>query len=183
MAYFNSRDIAAITLCADIWAVLNAVVSPVFFQLTLLPFMCDLIGFASLILALWWTRKFGTATATGLIVTVLNFAFNPKATFFFGFTAASIVFDILAKLIGYKNCFDKPSITPLSLLVLSIVSAAVAGSIIGLFFMEPQILAARGGVIVWAGLHAVGGFIGGAIGSVVVGGLRARGIFPTKISE
>lgn len=182
MTYLNSRDIAAISLCAALWAVLNTIISPTFFQLTRLPFMCDLVGFTSLILVLWWTRKPGTAIAVGLIATLLNFAFRPTATHFWGFTAASFVFDALAMLIGYKNCFDKPLTSTVSLIVLSVVSAAVAGFIIGLFFMDPDILIARGGVVVWAGFHAVGGVIGGALGLVLVRAIGARGVLPTKVS-
>jgi len=53
-----------------------------------LPFLCDLIGFAAVILAVWWVRKLGTATFIGLIATIVNFMFRPDAVHLFGFTAA-----------------------------------------------------------------------------------------------
>jgi hypothetical protein len=182
MAYFNSRDIAAIAICSALWGVLNATLSPIFFQVFHLPFLCDLIGFASLILAVWVTRKFGTATAVGLIATVINFMFRPDAFFFLGFTAASFVFDVLTRLIGYKNCFEKPVTGTISLVLISVFSAAVAGSIIGLFFMAAPALVSWGGVLGWAALHAVGGVIGGFIGAPLATALTKRGI-PTPASQ
>jgi hypothetical protein len=176
MAYFNSRDIAAIAICSALWGVLNATLSPIFFQVFHVPFLCDLIGFASLILAVWVTRKFGTATLVGLIATVINFMFRPDAFFFIGFTAASFIFDVLTRLIGYKNIFEKPVIGTVSLVLVSIFSAAVAGSIIGLFFMTAPALASWGGVLGWAALHAVGGVIGGFIGAPLAAALTKRGI-------
>jgi uncharacterized iron-regulated membrane protein len=58
----------------------------------------------------------------------------------------------------------------------SVLSAAVAGLIIGTFFMEVPAMARWGGILGWAGLHAVGGIIGGLIGMALVTGLAARGV-------
>ncbi|MBX5326440.1 MAG: hypothetical protein ACQXXH_00825 [Candidatus Bathyarchaeia archaeon] len=177
MTYFNSRDIAIIALCAALWGVLNSTLSPIFFQIFQLPFLCDIIGFASLIIALWWTRKFGTATAVGAIATIVNFIFRPDALFFLGFTVASFVFDVLARLLGYKNCFEKTLTGPAVLVLISVFSAAVAGTIIGLFFTAAPLLA-KWGVAGWAGLHAVGGVIGGFIEAPITTALSMRGIKP-----
>jgi len=135
-----------------------------------------MIGFASLILAVWWTRKFGTATAVGLIATVINFVLTPGAVHFLGFTVASIVFDVLVRLIGYKNSFHRSLVSTISLIVVSVLSAAVAGLIIGSFFMPVQALASWGGVLGWAALHAFGGVIGGLIGAPLTTALTLRGI-------
>ena len=175
MAYFNSRDVAAIAVCSALWGVLNSTLSPIFFQVFHLPFLCDLIGFASLILALWWTRKFGTATAVGLIATIINFLFRPDAYFFLGFTVASLVFDVFTRLLGYRNCFERALTGTVGLVLISVFSAAVAGSIIGWIFPPPN-LASWGGVLGWATLHAVGGVIGGIIGAPLTTALTARGI-------
>ena len=107
MPYFNSRDVAAIAICAALWGVLNAIFSPIFFTMFGLPFLCDLIGFTALTLTVWWTRKLGSTTMVGLIATVINFIFNPGAIHFLGFTAASIVFDATSWLVRYKNAFRK----------------------------------------------------------------------------
>jgi len=174
--YFNSRDVAAITLCAALWGVLNSVFSPIVFRMFGLPFLCDLIGFTTLAVAVWWTRKFGATTMIGLIATVINFLFNPGGTQFLGFTAASIVFDIAARLVGYDNSFRKSIFSMVSMVSISTMSAAVAGFMIGTFFMVGPALEKWGGVLGWAGIHAVGGVIGGAIGAFLVTALTSRGV-------
>lgn len=182
MVYLNSRDIAAISMCAALWGALNLVVSPVFWQMTKLPFCCDLIGFTCLILSVWWTKKLGTATAVGLIATVINFLFRPGAIHFLGFTAASILFDITTRLVGYKICFGKPTLSGISLIGLSIISGALAGSIIGSLFMNPMIISkVYGTVFVFAGLHALGGLMGGVVGFILVKMLESRGIAVTEL--
>jgi hypothetical protein len=176
MTYFNTRDVAAIAICASLWGVLNSILSPVFFSMFQLPFLCDLIGFSVLTLAAWWVRKFGAITVIGLLATIINFALVPNGVFFLGFTAASAFFDLTISLVGYNRPFSKKAYTIASMMPLSIVSAALAGYIIGTFFMAGPALAPTGGVIGWAGLHAIGGVIGGAIGTSLVTGLDARKI-------
>jgi len=176
MTYFNTRDIIAIAMCAALWAVLGITIAPIFWRLTHMPFLCDMIGVIVLILALWWTRRFGAVTLTGGVATILTLTLRPDATQFFGFMAASGVFDALARLIGYRNCLERPIPSAISLLFISIASTAVAGLIIGLFFMNPM-----GGLAFFAGLHALGGFIGGVIGLTVVRALVARKVTPSHL--
>ncbi|MGQ9460451.1 MAG: hypothetical protein ACUVRA_04400 [Candidatus Bathyarchaeaceae archaeon] len=179
MTYFSTRDIIAIAMCAALWAVLGITIAPIFWRLTHMPFLCDMIGVIVLILALWWTRRLGAATLTGVIATILTLILRPEATHFFGFMAASVVFDALTRLIGYRNCLDRPIPSAISLLSVSIISTAVAGLIIGLFFMN---IKAIGGLTFFAGLHASGGFIGGVIGLTVVRALIARKVMPSRLS-
>jgi hypothetical protein len=174
MVYLKTRDVAAIAIGAALWGVLNSIFSPVFFRMFGLPFLCDLIGFAVLTVAAWWIRKFGAITAIGLIATAINFIFNPTGTHFLGFTAASVVFDMVSRLVGYGNFFKKPIHTISIAIAISILSAAVAGLIIGVFFMAGPALALWGGVLGWAGLHAIGGVIGGGIGGLTVNMLVYR---------
>jgi riboflavin transporter FmnP len=79
MSYFSTRELAAISLSAALWAVFNWLVSPIFWQLTHLPILCDMVGVTVLIVTLWWTRKPGAGATMGLIATVLNFIFRPGA--------------------------------------------------------------------------------------------------------
>jgi len=178
MAYFTTRDVAAMAMCAALWSVLSITIAPIFWELTHMPFLCDMIGTSLLILVLWWARKLGTVTVTGVIATVLTLALRPAATHFFGFTAASVVFDALARLIGYRNCLERPVPSAISLLFISIVSTAVAGLIIGLLFMPAPAIAAMGGLALFVGLHALGGAIGAAIGLMLVRALEARIVMP-----
>jgi len=178
MTYFTTRDVAAMAMCAALWSVLSITIAPIFWKLTHMPFLCDMIGTASLILALWWARKLGAVTVTGAIATVLTLALRPEATHFFGFTTASVIFDALARLIGYRNCLDRPIPSVISLLFISIASTAVAGLIIGILFMSPPMIAAMGGLVLFAGLHALGGAIGAAVGLTLVRALEARIVMP-----
>ncbi|HTY74517.1 MAG TPA: hypothetical protein VMD05_03015, partial [Candidatus Nanoarchaeia archaeon] len=50
----------------------------------------------------------------------------------------------------------------------SVFSAAIAGLIIGTFFMPAAALLSWGGVIGWAGLHAADGLIGGTLVNMLV---------------
>ncbi len=174
MTYFNTRNVAAIAICAALWGVLNSIFAPLFFSMTHLPFFCDLIGFSVLTLAAWWIRKFGAITIVGLLATVINFALVPGAVHFLGFTVASIFFDVTISLVGFNKPFSKKAYMVASVMPISIVSAALAGYIIGTFFMAGPALASMGGVLGWAGLHAIGGIVGGAIGTSLVTGLDAR---------
>jgi hypothetical protein len=175
MTYFYSREVAAIALLSALWGVLNSIFAPIVFRMFGLPILCDMVGFATLTLAVWWIRKFGVATLVGIIATIINFIFNPYGTHFLGFTVASIVFDVTARFIGYERGFKNSLFAKVSMLFVSVLSAAVAGLIIGTFFMVAPALASWGGVLGWAGLHAVGGVIGGFIGIVLVTALAARG--------
>ena len=176
MTYLNSREVAAIAMFAALWGVLNSIFAPIVFRMFGLPILCDMVGFAVLTLTVWWIRKFGAATVVGLIATVINFVFNPAGFHFLGFAVASVVFDVTAKLIGYDRCFKKPIFVTVSMLPVSVLSAAAAGLIIGTFFMDTPALARWGGALGWAGLHALGGVIGGFIGIVLITGLAARGV-------
>ena len=66
MVYFTSRDISAIALSASLWAVLNWLMAPIFWELTHLPILCDMAGVSLLTLTVWWTRKPGAASFMGL---------------------------------------------------------------------------------------------------------------------
>jgi hypothetical protein len=176
MAYLDTHELAAIALSSALWGVLNSIFAPIVFRIFGLPVLCDMIGFAALTLTVWWIRKFGAATVVGLIATVTNFIFNPYAVHFLGFTAASLVFDVAARPIGYHRCFKKPLFTTVSMLSISVLSASVAGLIIAVFFMATPALAVWGGVLGWAGLHAIGGAVGGFIGVTLVVSLATRGV-------
>lgn len=179
MAYFTSREIGAIAMSAAIWSILNVTISPIFWQMTHLPFFCDLVGFTCLILATWWARKLGTTTLTGIIATILNLFLRPAALHFLGFTAASIFFDIASKAIGYRHLFGENSTRNfIGLVGLSTLSGVIAGTIIGSFFMDPRVLTNMGGLLFFIGLHTTGAFIGGILGFGLVKALEIRKVLP-----
>jgi hypothetical protein len=174
MAYLKTREVAAVAMGAALWGVLNSILSPIVFNLTGLPILCDILGFTVLTLAAWWIRKLGALTAIGLIATAINFAINPQAIIFLGFTAASIVFDISMSAAKPMKPFSKPTKTVFVSILFSMLSAAVAGALIGAFFMASSALVVWGGVAGWALLHAVGGLGGGVLGGIIVNMLILR---------
>jgi len=173
----RTRNLAAVSLIAALWAVINWLVSPIFWRLTHLPILCDMLATSLLLLTLWWTRSPGAPSLMGLVATALNFVLRPDAIHFLGFTAACILFDAATILIGYDRILAN-NIKGWSLaLAVSTASSAVAGLIIGVFFMNPMFLAsAFGGVAFFAGVHAAGGLIGGVLGVTFVRGLESRGV-------
>lgn len=180
MVYFNSRDVAVIAICSALWGILNSVLSPIFFQFTGMPFLCDLIGFSILSVAAWWTRKFGIITFIGLVATGINFIINPGGIHFLGFTFAAIVFDLIL-LFGYNLQVKGKSMIIMFTGFASVLSAGVAGYIIGIFFIPTVVLVSRGGVLVWVGLHAFGGLVGGVIGIVIICALKSRSVLSKNV--
>ncbi|UCG45648.1 MAG: hypothetical protein JSV58_02405 [Candidatus Bathyarchaeota archaeon] len=178
MAYFNARELIAIVMCAGLWAVLNRLFAPVVWQLTHLPLLCDFLAFTTLILVGWWTRKFGAASLTGFIVTLITLLVLQGGFQMLGFMAASILFDILTRTIGYDNCFDKRVLSVICLITFSTISAGVAGLIIGSIIMN---LTVFWSIIIFAATHAVGGTIGGVFGLVLINVLKTRITIPSHL--
>jgi len=178
MPYLGSREISAIALFAALWGVLNWTVAPIFWRLTHLPILCDMLASSLLILTVWWTRRLGAATLMGLVATLLNFILRPGALHFLGFTAASVVFDVATYIAGYDK-LSRRGLGSALLVAASIISTFIAGLIIGSLFMNPIFLSKRyGGVLFFALLHAAGGVIGGLLGAAIVAGAEVRGVIP-----
>jgi len=138
-----------------------------------------MVGVSLFIITLWWTRKPGATSFMGVIATLLNFVLRPGATHFFGFTVASIVFDMLAWLLGYNKRTELGLFRIIGLVTLSFLSTLVAGFIIGNLFMNPMFLSKMfGGVLFFALIHGIGGIIGGTLGIIIVRGLEARNVIP-----
>lgn len=176
LTYLNTRDVAAIAICGALWGVLNALFAPIFFAATGMPFLCDTIGFALLILAAWWIRKPGAVTIVGLIATPINLALGGGIQFL-GFAVAATFFDVVVSVIGYQRAFKSSTHTVASMMPISVASAGVAGATIAAIFMAGvPLLAKWGGIAGWAGLHMIGAVIGGAIGTTLVLALKKRRI-------
>lgn len=169
----GTRGVTAVAVCAALWAVLNALISPFFWQFTHMPFLCDLLAFAALILVVWWTRRFGAASVTGVVFGVLSLILRPGAFFNVAFVVAAIVFDFLTRGVGYERMFNKPVVGSIVAVLISVVCAALAGLMIGALFMS---LATLPAILAFAGLHAIGGLIGGVVGAGIVATLKARRI-------
>jgi hypothetical protein len=177
LKYFNTRDISAISLSASLWAIVNWLVAPIFWNLTHLPILCDMLATSLLILTVWWIRKPGAASFMGILATILNFILRPGALHFLGFTVASILFDLATAVIGHNYLLNSKLKMFLLFLTISFCSTFIAGFIIGSFFMNPNFLTqVFGGLIFFASIHGAGGLIGGSLGLVFINGLEARGV-------
>jgi hypothetical protein len=184
MPYLNAKDVAVIAIISAEWGVMNYTVLPIFFTIfNGIPFMCEMVALASLILVLCLTKKFGTVTITGVVVTLVTLALSPGSTYMLGFAAASFVFDVSTRLIGYRFILGNPKISAVGLAVSSMVAAAVAGAIIGVMFMPLSLLSLLGGVGVFAGLHVLGGLVGAILGFVLLRALMARKIITPATTE
>jgi hypothetical protein len=171
--------LAAISLSASLWAVINWLISPIFWSLTHLPILCDMLGISSLIITAWWVRKPGSITFVGMIATLLNFILRPGANQFLGFTAASVFFDITLSLLNYNRILEGGMKGNAVLTVLSGFATFLAGYIIGNMFLAPQVLAnVYGNVLFFAAVHMFGGLAGAIIGIVLIRGLESRGVVP-----
>jgi len=173
---YTAKDVAAIAVCSAFWGVLNAWLSPIVWQLTHVPFLCDMLAFMALILVIWWTRKFGVASVVGLVVAAMALMVNPTAFQMLGFVVAAIVFDVVTRSLGYDRLFRNLTWGGVILVVISVLCAGLAGIIIGVSFMGFKTLPA---VLTFSGLHAIGGLIGGIIGVVVVKAMIARRVKTT----
>jgi hypothetical protein len=156
---------------------MNWLVSPIFWELTHLPILCDMLATSLLILTLHQTRKLGAPSFMGLVATLLNFVLRPTASHFLGFTVASIFFDIASYFIGYDRLLTGNIQGTILSLLLAFLSSGIAGLIIGSFFMNPGLLSTMfGGVILFAIIHAMGGLVGGVLGLIFIRGIESRGI-------
>jgi hypothetical protein len=173
LAGLGTREVTAVAACAALWAVLNAFISPVFWQFTQMPFLCDMLAFAALTLVVWWTRRFGAASLTGVVFGVLSFILRPGAFFNSAFVVAAIAFDFLTRAVGYDRMLNKRLVGSTAAVLISVACAALAGLIIGALFMSFNTFPA---ILAFAGLHAIGGLIGGIVGAGIITTLKARRI-------
>lgn len=179
MPYFSTRDLAAISLSSAIWAVINWLVSPIFWQLTHLPVLCDMLGISTLIVTAWWVRKPGSIAFVGLVATVLNFILRPDANQFLGFTVASIFFDVVISLLSYDLAVEGGMRSNVILFSVSGIASTIAGFIIGNLFLNPGLLASMfGTAYVFALIHGAGGLAGSLIGIALIRGLESRRVVP-----
>lgn len=172
MMILRTTDAVVIALSAALWSVINATLAPAFWQLTRLPILCDILAVVSLMVATWWVRKPGAATLVGLLATALNFVLRPGAVHFLGFTAASVVYDLMTRIVGYGRCFSA-RYGPVLATAVGVVSTWVAGLIIGAFFMGGSMP-----ILYFSALHAAGGLLGSMLGIAVIKAVEKRGVKP-----
>lgn len=142
-----------------LWAVLNAYVGPIGFQLFHLPILCDFSSYLPLIVAAGLTRIPGTAVAVSSVGALVLLMLRPGAFHVFGFTVSSVLFEVIGFTVGYR--FTSRALNLAAGLIASVASAYLAGVIIGVIFMGGSLGWALG---YWGPLHASGGVIASLVG-------------------
>jgi len=168
----QTRDLAISALSAALWSVLNLTISLIFWTLTHLPILCDVLASMALLIAIWKVKKLGVGTMVGIIATLITFSVRPGALYFLGFTVASIVFDVLSWSVRYSNVEASKKGFAL-LFVTLILSMWIAGLVIGFLFMGfGNTLQA----LIFSLLHASGGMLGSVVGIMTISAISKRGV-------
>jgi len=167
-------DIALISVFSAMWIVLHLYLGPLGFQLLHLPVLCDVSAFVTLIIAVWAIGKFGGASAICIIGSLIVLGIR-SAPFQLGFLVSAIIFDILCLAIRHNPL--KGTLNTLGLSIFTIISAYIAGVIIGVFFMTGGTYWA---LTFWGGWHAVGGLLSVIIALPIIGALEKAGVRTLK---
>jgi MFS family permease len=150
---FKNKDIALTGIFSAIYVIMNLTLGPVSFMLTGLPIIHDVGVFSTLLLVAWITRRFGTSSMTGIIGSILAMLISGMALMV-GFLPAAIVFDVV--LIADHHKIGTSAYSMIVAAIATILSAYVAGVVIGLFFMGMGVQLA---LMFWGVWHAIGGVI------------------------
>lgn len=171
--YFGIADITLASVFCALWVALSLTLGRVSFALTGLPVLHDFAVFFTLLLVVWATGKFGTATFVAIVGSAILFVIGlpPLNLITLGFAASALVFDGLMSLNRHKLT-EKP----FSLVVAALstmISAYLAGVVIGALVINRPLDWA---VTVWGGWHLVGGVITLAVTLPVIGALEKANV-------
>jgi|YelNatPaOPRAMG01_1025707.scaffolds.fasta_scaffold02171_10 hypothetical protein len=171
--HFKPVDIATIAIFSAMWAILNLTVGPLGFTLFGLPILCDFSVYFTLLLATWVSGKMGTPSAVGVIGAIIVLAMRPASTQMIGFLVSAFIFDALMALCRHKILFKPYNIGIAS--IATVMSAYVAGVIIGTIFMNPP-RPLEWALTFWGVWHLVGGIIALLVALPAIGTLERVGV-------
>ncbi len=152
----SAKDLALISLFSALWVALNLTVAPLGFRLLMLPITHGTITFLTLLLAVWATEKFGSASLVGIIGSIIVLLTGGPLPVI-GFGLAAIPFDLLLFSSHHKINLKLGNLA--TTFFATIISAYFAGAINGVFILNQAVQFA---LTVWAGWTAVGALIGAA---------------------
>jgi hypothetical protein len=155
--YLTTKDIALTGIFCAMWVILNLTLGPISFMLLGLPILHDFGVFFTLLLVAWITGRFGTSSITGIIGSLLAMLLSGMALMI-GFLPAAVVFDLVLIANHHKIRISAYSLTIAA--IATILSAYIAGVVIGLLFMGLGPLLA---LTFWGVWHAIGGIMAVAI--------------------
>jgi hypothetical protein len=151
--YFTTRDIVLVGVFSAVWVVLSVFVAPIGFMLTGLPLVHDFSVFFTLMIVAWITGRFGASSMTGIIGAILAMLISGMALMI-AFLPVAIIFDLVLIANHHKIRVSAYSLAVTA--IATVLSAYVAGVVIGLFFMGMGIQLA---LLFWGVLHAIGGVL------------------------
>jgi len=168
--HFKTIDVAFVAIFSALWILMNLTLGPLSFQLLGLPILHDFGIFFTLLLVTWITGRFGTASMVGIIGSAIALLLGAPSLII-GFAASAVIFDLLFSLNQHKI---RNSIKALAIAVTTtVISAYIAGVIIGILFMSMGMLWA---LTVWGGWHVVGGVFTLIITLPIIAGLEKANV-------
>ncbi len=129
-AYFNTKDVALITLFSALYATLNFTLGPTSVTLLGIPLIHDFAAYFPLLLITWATAKFGAATLTAITGSSITLLLGAPALMI-SFAATAPLFDALMLLSRHKLNPTKRNVatTVLATSTASYTTGAIVGSI------------------------------------------------------
>jgi hypothetical protein len=167
---FTSTETALVGVFSAMWVILNLTLGPLSFRLLGLPILHDFAAFFTLLLVVWATGKFGTASLVGIIGSPIAILLGGPLLIV-GFAASAVLFDVLMSVNHHKL-----SLRPYNLATAALATSASAyftGVLIGVFFMNGSIVWA---LTFWGGWHLVGGIMTAAVTLPLVGILERANV-------
>ncbi len=168
--HFRTVDIAFIAVFSALYIVMNLTLGPLGFQLLGLPILHDFGIFFTLLLVAWITGRLGTSITVAFIGSPIAILLGAPPLII-GFSASAILFDVLLIANHHKiHNSVKGLIVPV---IATIISAYVAGVIIGVLFMSNGI---QWALTIWGGWHLVGGVLTIAITLPIIAALEKANV-------
>lgn len=133
-----------------------------------LIFFSEITGVSLLILSMWLAQKPVVPTLMGLASTIFILRLRPDNIYILGFMATCITFEVITSVVGYQNILSRSRVNFIIVILISIISTAAAGFIIGNLFMIDLISKMAVNILTFTALHGIGGLIGGVLGITIV---------------
>lgn len=155
--YLTTVDIALTAVFCALWMALNLTLGPLSFSLLQLPVLHDFGVFFTLLLVAWVTGRFGTSSLVGMIGSILAILLGGPPLIL-GFAASAVIFDLLMSANHHKIRIATYNL--IIAVIATMLSAYLAGVLIGVFFMGNG---SQWALTVWGGWHLIGGILTVAI--------------------
>ncbi len=159
-------NIALISIFSALWVALNFTLAPIGFALTGLPVIHSAIIFFTLLLVVWATNQFGTASVVGLIGSaIVVLAGGPLPVL--GFVPAAVILDLI--FLVNRHVLNLKPFNIAVAIIASIVCAYVGALVNGIIILKLPIAFV---FTIWGGWTILGGIIGVILTLPIIGALE-----------